>query len=194
MNFVSLSHAVPGTGVGEEKVTIWESNWGEFKFWSFFWVDWIWASEVLLHSCSAFVARCVCVWCALSGRLCFFVLESEWVSWASEWGSELRGLVGNYVAVDGARILTSDFWFAARTCSSCVLLLLSRLGPWAVPCSVYTSKGWPSLSLSLSLSLCLSRPQKNRTVLERNVFSVTFLIPVIICYYSEWDLSSELHI
>jgi hypothetical protein len=46
----------------------------------------------------------------------------------------------------------------------------------------------------LSLSLCLARPQKNRTVLERNVSSVTFLIPVIICDYSEWDLSTELHI
>jgi hypothetical protein len=56
------------------------------------------------------------------GSLCFFVLESEWVSegaservseWvrerASEWGSELRGLLGNYVAVGGAQILTSDF-------------------------------------------------------------------------------------
>jgi hypothetical protein len=129
---------------------------------------------------------CMCMVCVI-GKTVFICFREVCVSlfwrvseWASEGASELRGLVGKYVAVGGGQILTSDFWFAARTCSICVLLFLSQLGPWAVPSSVYTSQGWPSLSLSLclarpqknrtflvslSLSVCLARPQKNRTVL-----------------------------
>ncbi len=107
---------------------------------------------------------CMCMVCVI-GKTVFLCFWEVYVSlfwrvseWASQWGSELRGLVGNYVAVDGAQILTSDFCFAARTCSRCVLLLLSQLGPWAVPSSVYTCQGWPSLSLSLSL--CVSQGHK----------------------------------
>ncbi len=94
-----LSHAVPGSGVGEEKVTIWELYWGGVKFWSFFWVDWSWASEELLHICSALVARCVCVWCALSERLCFLfsgnsVFLRTWEEWVGERASEGVSCVG----------------------------------------------------------------------------------------------------
>ncbi len=159
-------------------------GWLKLSFWG--------TTTHLQCSCSEV---CMCMVCVIGKTVFPFFWEfclSSYLGrvsgWASEWGSELRWLVGKYVAVGGGQILTSDFWFAARTCSSCVLLLLSQLGPWAVPSSVYTSQGWPSLSLSV----CLAGPQKNRTVLERNV--VTFLIPVIICDYSEWDLSSELHI